>query len=159
MLLTVCGVDEKAAGTVRYLPLVCTNRFNRKSELIEVTTAFASVVESHPRHADGFAIVLGQVFEVGDCTIAHSASLQPTATASPRSAPQALEGPVDGPKIASESEQDRDRFSITLSRAFGSVYARAVSLGTGRIRKGHTIMARTKEEDLIPLLSPNWMEK
>ncbi|CAB1096739.1 unnamed protein product [Ectocarpus sp. CCAP 1310/34] len=54
---------------------------------------------------------------------------------------------------------DHDRFCVTVSRAFGSIYARAVALGTGSMRKGQAVAARTKDEDLIPLLSPNWMEK
>lgn len=58
------------------------------------------------------------------------------------------------PQLAEE-----DRFCVTVSRAFGSVYARAVSLGTGRMRKGQAVMTRTQEEDLIPFLSSNWMEK
>ncbi|CAN0143774.1 unnamed protein product [Ectocarpus sp. 12 AP-2014] len=52
-----------------------------------------------------------------------------------------------------------DQFCVTVSRAFGSIYARAVALGTGSIRKGQAVTARAKDEDLIPLLSPNWMEK
>ncbi|CAM9558534.1 unnamed protein product, partial [Ectocarpus sp. 13 AM-2016] len=54
---------------------------------------------------------------------------------------------------------DSDRFCVTVSRAFGSIYARAVALGTGSMRKGQAVTARSKDEDLIPLLSPNWMEK
>lgn len=110
------------------------------------------------KSADRSTILLDQVFEVVDCKISLSTGLQPTDTASPRSASQALASP-SGPTIACESDEDGDRFCITLSRAFGSIYAQAVSLGTGRIPRGHTVMARTKEEDLIPLLSPNWMEK
>lgn len=48
---------------------------------------------------------------------------------------------------------------MTVSRVFGSVYARAVSFGTGGMRRGQAVMTRAREEDLIPLLSSNWMEK
>lgn len=54
---------------------------------------------------------------------------------------------------------DGARFSVTVSRAFGWIYARTVSLGTGRMRRGLVYMARTRDQDLIQLLSPNWMEK
>ena len=56
-------------------------------------------------------------------------------------------------------EGEGDRFGVTISRAFGSIYARAVSLGTGRLRRGLAVIARTRDEELIPLLAPNWMEK
>lgn len=60
---------------------------------------------------------------------------------------------------ASPPEDGGDRFCVTISRAFGSIYARAVSLGTGRLRRGLVVIARTRDEELIPLLAPNWMEK
>ncbi|CAM9153732.1 unnamed protein product, partial [Hapterophycus canaliculatus] len=100
-----------------------------------------------------------KVFEIADCKIALFIGSQQRETVYPPSSSQALEGSLDEPTIARGSGEDGERFHITLSRAFGSIYARAVSLGTGSIRRGHTVMARTRDEDLIPLLSPNWMEK
>ncbi|CBJ33086.1 expressed unknown protein [Ectocarpus siliculosus] len=99
------------------------------------------------------------VFEVVDheISLGHSPPQQQETAFAP-SVPQARgEGPVS--KQMGVCRGGSDRFGVTVSRAFGSIYARAVVLGTGSMRKGQAVTARTKDEDLIPLLSPNWMEK
>ncbi|CAM9831136.1 unnamed protein product [Scytosiphon promiscuus] len=106
-----------------------------------------------------------KVFEAVDCKIALSTTSPHVKAASPRSASRTIECPRGGPTIIAREnemasdEMGGDTFCVTLSRAFGSVYARAVSLGTGRMSRGHTMIARTRDEDMISLLSPNWMEK
>ncbi|CAM9094247.1 unnamed protein product [Laminaria digitata] len=56
-------------------------------------------------------------------------------------------------------EPPRDvKFRVTVSRAFGSIYVRAGPLDAQRPTRRHAMMARIKDEDLIPLISPNWME-
>ncbi|CAM9445389.1 unnamed protein product, partial [Ectocarpus sp. 8 AP-2014] len=99
------------------------------------------------------------VFEVVDheISLGHSRPQQQETAVAP-SVPQARgEGPLS--KQMGVCRGGSDRFCVTVSRAFGSIYARAVVLGTGSMRKGQAVTARTKDEDLIPLLSSNWMEK
>ncbi|CAN0512508.1 unnamed protein product, partial [Ectocarpus sp. 12 AP-2014] len=99
------------------------------------------------------------VFEVVDheISLGHNRPQQQEAAFAP-SVPQARgEGPLSTQMGVCRG--DSDRFCVTVSRAFGSIYTRAVALGTGSMRKGHAVTARSKDEDLIPLLSPNWMEK
>lgn len=50
------------------------------------------------------------------------------------------------------------KFRVSVSRAFGSIYVRARPLVGQRATRSNAVMARIKDEDLIPLVSPNWME-
>lgn len=95
----------------------------------------------------------GQVFEEAAYRIPLANRAQPNEKDS--SLLQAQGTPLGVPLAA----RDGGTFCVTVSRAFGFIYARAVSLGTGRMRRGQATMARARDEDLIPLLSPNWMEK
>lgn len=49
-------------------------------------------------------------------------------------------------------------FRVFVSRVFGSIYVRARPLGAQRDTRRAAVMARLKDEDLILLVSPNWME-
>lgn len=95
----------------------------------------------------------GQVFEEADCLIPVANRAKPNEKVY---SPTQRQGRyLDVPLAACDGET----FNVSVSRAFGFIYARAVSLGKGRMRRGQATMARTRDEDLIPLLSPNWMEK
>lgn len=47
---------------------------------------------------------------------------------------------------------------VSVSRAFGSIYVWAEPPNAQQATGRHVMMARIKDEDLIPLVSPNWME-
>lgn len=51
-----------------------------------------------------------------------------------------------------------NNFRVSVSRAFGSIYVWARPLDVQREIRRTAVMARLQEEDLIPLVSPNWME-
>lgn len=65
--------------------------------------------------------------------------------------------PPSATKQPGESPRDV-KFRVSVSRAFGSIYVRAGPLDEQRPTRRHEMMARIKDEDLIPLVSPNWME-
>lgn len=53
-------------------------------------------------------------------------------------------------------------FHVSVSRAYGSVHVRAEPVGgrgTSGQRAAMTLRAKVQNDDLIRLLSPNWMEK
>lgn len=62
-------------------------------------------------------------------------------------------------KVSPEDGSAGGTFKISVSRAFGSVYARAVALDSGLWGGSRALMARVPIDGLIRLLSPNWMEK
>lgn len=89
----------------------------------------------------GSIVVFHQVFETADHLIGVASGQQAGDTPPTKNQAGALPRDV--------------KFRISVSRAFGSIYAQAEPLdASGR----HAFMARIKDEDLIPLVSPNWME-
>lgn len=97
-------------------------------------------------------ILAQQVFEDTECAIALAESERQREV--PASIASAQE-PVENIDVSPKSEA----FHVSVSRAFGFIYVRAAALGTGRTTTGQTILVRTQDDNLIPLLSANWMEK
>lgn len=91
-----------------------------------------------------------QVFEQAEHPTILADSSQPSDTVAAL-LPQQLEPSLSGSPLGAN-------FRVSVSRAFGSIYVRAVPQDGTEETRGHALVARAKDEDLITLLSPNWME-
>lgn len=66
---------------------------------------------------------------------------------------------VCAPSCMGEALPGKPVFSVTVSRAFGSVYVQAIPVNAGISGSREIAQARMRDDDLVQLLSPNWMEK